>query len=134
MILQPILNERDLRFRTQAGALTRFYLDALLGITPIRSHSATRAVHVEHESMLVEWWRTGHQLLRANLWISGVQATIANCARADIDRALPSDREGEQSHVLLLAFWAMGLPTLAQGFVKSLQVFPAYAQLQPAAA
>ena len=33
--------------------------------------------------------------------------------------------EGEQSHLLLLTFWAMSLPTLAQGFVKSLQVFPA---------
>ena len=124
MILQPILNERDVRFRTQAGALTRFYLDALLGITPIRSHSATRAVRVEHESMLVEWWRTGHQLLRANLWISGVQATIATV----LGLALMAHYllfEGEQSHLLLLTFWAMSLPTLAQGFVKSLQVFPA---------
>ena len=125
-ILQPILNERDvLRFRTQAGALTRFYLDALLGITPIRSHSATRAVHVEHESMLVEWWRTGHQLLRTNLWIGGLQGVIASVlALTLIVHYL--HREGEQSHVLLLAFWAMGLPALAHGFVKSLQVFPAY--------
>jgi ABC-type bacteriocin/lantibiotic exporter with double-glycine peptidase domain len=123
--LQPILNERDLRFRTQAGALTRFYLDALLGIAPVRSHSAARAVHVEHESMLVEWWRTGHQLLRTNLWIGGLQGVIAIVlALTLIVHYL--HREGEQSHVLLLAFWAMGLPTLAQGFVKSLQVFPAY--------
>jgi ABC-type bacteriocin/lantibiotic exporter with double-glycine peptidase domain len=125
LMLQPILNERDLRFRTQAGAQTRFYLDALLGITPIRSHSATRAVHVEHESMLVEWWRTGHQLLRTNLWISGLQGAIAIVLGLTLI-AHYLHREGEQSHILLLAFWAMGLPALAQGFVKSLQVFPAY--------
>ena len=125
LILQPILNERDLRLRTQAGALTRFYLDALLGVTPIRSHSATRAVHVEHESMLVEWWRTGHQLLRTNLWIGGLQGAIAIVLALTLI-AHYLHREGEHSHVLLLAFWAMALPTLAQGFVRSLQVFPAY--------
>jgi ATP-binding cassette subfamily B protein len=125
LVLQPIFNERDLRFRTQAGALTRFYLDALLGITPIRSHSAARAVNVEHESMLVEWWRTGHQLLRTNLWISGLQGAIAIVLGLALI-AYYLHRDGEQSQVLLLAFWAMGLPALAQGFVKSLQAFPVF--------
>lgn len=121
---QPILNERDIRFRTQGGALARFYLDAFLGVTPIRSHNAHRAMRVEHESMLVELWRTGHQLLRANLWISGLQATIAGGLGLALI-AYYLVREGERSHLLLIAFWATSLPTLAQGFVKSLQVFPA---------
>jgi ABC-type bacteriocin/lantibiotic exporter with double-glycine peptidase domain len=125
LLLQPIFNERDLRFRTQAGALTRFYLDALLGITPIRSHGAARAVNVEHESMLVEWWRTGHQLLRTKLWINGLQGVIASVLGLALI-AYYLHREGEQSQILLLAFWAMSLPGLAQGFVKSLQAFPLF--------
>src|SRR5262249_35036563 len=36
LIMQPSVSERDLRLRTHAGALGRFYLDALLGLTPIR--------------------------------------------------------------------------------------------------
>jgi hypothetical protein len=36
MLAQPWLLERDLRFREYGGALTRFYMDALLGIVPIR--------------------------------------------------------------------------------------------------
>ena len=68
--------------------------------------------------------RPVQQLLRANLWIGGLQATIASV----LGLALMAHyllNEGEQSHLLLLTFWAMSLPTMAQGFVKSLQVFPA---------
>ncbi len=35
--------------------LSRFYLDALLGLVPIRNHGAERAVRTEHEGRLVEW-------------------------------------------------------------------------------
>jgi hypothetical protein len=55
---QPLLNERDLRVRSHAGALHSFYLDALLGLVPIRTHSAERAVRREHEPLLVEWARS----------------------------------------------------------------------------
>ena len=53
--------ERDLRQRTHAGALTRFYLDALLGLIPVRAHGAERALGREHEALLVEWARAGRR-------------------------------------------------------------------------
>ena len=56
---QPFLAERDLRARSHAGALSRFYLDALLGLVVVRTHGAERAVRREHENLLVEWMRTG---------------------------------------------------------------------------
>jgi len=34
------LSERDLRVRSHSGALTRYYLDALLGLIAIRAHAA----------------------------------------------------------------------------------------------
>src|SRR5262249_23537543 len=37
---QPLLVERDLRLRTHSGALSHFYLDALLGLFAIHSHGA----------------------------------------------------------------------------------------------
>jgi ATP-binding cassette subfamily B protein len=38
---QPALIERDMRIRTHTGALARWYLDALLGLMPVRTHGAT---------------------------------------------------------------------------------------------
>ena len=61
---QPFLAERDLRARSHMGALSRFYLDALLGLVAGRAHGAERAVRREHESLLVEWMRTGFGLQR----------------------------------------------------------------------
>jgi ATP-binding cassette subfamily B protein len=47
---QPLLMERDLRLRTHAGALSHFYLDALLGLVAIHTHGGQSAVRREHES------------------------------------------------------------------------------------
>ena len=57
LLIQAPLAERDLRVRNHVGALSRFYLDALLGLTAIRTHGAERTVRREHEGLLVEWSR-----------------------------------------------------------------------------
>ena len=49
------LGERELRVRAHDGSLARFYLDALLGLMPMRTHAAERAMRREHEALLVEW-------------------------------------------------------------------------------
>src|SRR5439155_22714936 len=36
LLVQPVLQERDLRVRTHTGALGRFYLDAFLGLVAVR--------------------------------------------------------------------------------------------------
>ena len=53
-----------LRARNHSGALTGFYLDALLGLVPIRTHRAEAAVRHQHESLLVEWVRSTRRLIR----------------------------------------------------------------------
>ncbi|MGB7812564.1 MAG: cysteine peptidase family C39 domain-containing protein, partial [Polyangia bacterium] len=45
---QPALVERDLRMRGHAGGLARFYLDALLGLSAVRAHTAEPALRAEH--------------------------------------------------------------------------------------
>jgi ATP-binding cassette subfamily B protein len=56
---RPLLEERDLRLRTHTGALSRFYLDSLLGLIPVRTHGAERSMRRQHETQLYEWVRTG---------------------------------------------------------------------------
>ena len=65
--------ERDLRFRTHAGALTHFYLDALLGLVAIHTHGGQPAVRREHESLLTEWARAGLNLQRAVISLETLQ-------------------------------------------------------------
>src|SRR5262249_3055490 len=72
---QPLLTERDLRLRTHAGALGRLALDALLGLTAVRTHGAERAVQREYESLLVEGARAGLHLQRAVVGLDGLRCS-----------------------------------------------------------
>src|SRR5499427_11134379 len=76
LALQSRLTERDLRIRNHNGALSRFYLDAMLGLAPIRAHGAERAVRREHESLLVEWMRASYDYLRAVVSVEAAQSLI----------------------------------------------------------
>lgn len=77
ILSQPLAVERDLRLRTHLGDLSRFYLDALLGLVAIRTHAAERTLRREHEGLLVEWARTSYEVVRTNLAIEAVQAVVS---------------------------------------------------------
>ena len=76
LVTQPALAERDLRFQTHTGALGRFFLDALLGLTAIRTHGAEQAVRREHEGLLVAWAQAGLRLQRTLVGVEGVQQAV----------------------------------------------------------
>ena len=109
---QRVLAERDLRIRTHAGALTRFYLDALLGLIPIRTHGAQRALQREHEGLLCEWARASQGLLRASVVVDGVLALLgmALAGLLLVNHLAPS--RGDSSMVLLLVYWSLQIPAL----------------------
>ncbi len=65
LVTQSRLTERDLRIRNHNGALGRFYLDAMLGLTAVRR---------EYEGLLVEWVRASFGLLRAVVTVEAVQS------------------------------------------------------------
>jgi ATP-binding cassette subfamily B protein len=121
---QPFLAERDLRARSHASALSRFYLDALLGLVAVRAHGAERAVRHEHESLLVEWMRTGFGLQRIVVAVEGVQALIGFGLAAWLLMSYLG-RGGEASVVLLLVYWALNLPALGQDVALVAQQYPA---------
>jgi ABC-type bacteriocin/lantibiotic exporter with double-glycine peptidase domain len=125
MIAAPIINERELRVRTHSGALSRFSLDALLGLTAIRSHAAERAVRRQHESLLVEWTRAGMSLHRAVSMTETIQTAVVFVfvgwiVLAHVAHAGPSGLN------LLLIFWALSLPVLGQEIAIVLRQAPTY--------
>jgi ATP-binding cassette subfamily B protein len=113
LVLQKPFIERDLRVRSHAGGLTRFYLDALLGLTAIRTHGAERMVRREHEGLLVEWARASRALLRTGV-MTDVLTTLISLGFATwlFIGALPHMQE--MSGTLLLLFWALNIPALGQ--------------------
>jgi ATP-binding cassette subfamily B protein len=121
---QPLLGERDLRVRTHASALSRFYLDTLLGLLPIRAHSAERSMRREHEMLLVSWARAVRDLATLEMSLQAFVAFIGlgSACWIVIDYLASG---GEASGVLLLLYWALNLPALGQVFVTSAQQYPA---------
>lgn len=121
---QPVLSERDLRARSHAGALHSFYLDALLGIVPIRTHSAERSVRREHEGLLAEWARAARASLRPTLLVKALQSLVClSLASWLLLRHVQAT--GITGNLLLLVYWVMKLPMLAEGLATLVAQYPA---------
>ncbi len=125
LLAQPLLNERDLRVRSHSGALFSFYLDALLGLVPIRTHRAEQAVSREHEGLLVEWARSSRSLISLSLFISGVQSLIC-LGLVELLLFQHFLRSGGVSGGdLLLIYWALKLPAIGRRLTALAQQYPA---------
>jgi ATP-binding cassette subfamily B protein len=122
---QPVLTERDLRVRSHLGALSRFYLDALLGLVAIRSHGAERAVRGEHESLLTEWARAALRLQRTAVSIEAMQFLCGFGMAAWLLLGY-LERQGDVGSVLLLAYWALNIPVLAEEVASAAWRYPGF--------
>ncbi|MCY1056848.1 ATP-binding cassette domain-containing protein [Nannocystis sp. SCPEA4] len=111
LALQPIMTERDLKVRSHGGALGRFYLDALLGLTAIRTHAAERSLLREHESLLVEWSRAQRDLFRVQVIAVGLSAALGMILAAVLWGTYVT-RHPEPAGALLLLYWALSLPSI----------------------
>jgi ABC-type bacteriocin/lantibiotic exporter with double-glycine peptidase domain len=125
LLSQPLLLERDLRLRTHAGALTHFYLDALLGLIAIHTHGGQPAVRREHESLLTEWARAGLNLQRAVLSLETLQFLVG-FGLAIWLLASHLERGVHAGAVLLLVYWALNLPALGQEVAIIAWQYPSY--------
>ena len=121
----PALNEQDLRLRTHAGALTRFYLDSLLGVVPIRSHGADHAIRAAHRQLLGEWASAGVKMQRTSAGVEGVQmlAGFGLVAWLLFDHFT---RVGATGSTLLLVYWALSLPSLGQELALTVWQYPGF--------
>jgi len=125
LLAQPMINERDLRMRSHSGALFRFYLDTLIGLVPIRAHSAEPAVRREHEGLLVEWLRAGRGLIRLALLAEGLQSLLC-ISLAGVLLFMHFSRTGSiMGSDLLLIYWVLKLPALGQHLTALAHQYPA---------
>ena len=120
---QPALAERDLRFRSHTGALTRFYLDALLGLVAIRAHGAERAIRREQESLLHQWAGAALGYQKAVTAVDGLQYAVG-LALVAVLVLHGISRGGDPAGLLLLVYWAFNLPALAQEFGTAAWLYP----------
>lgn len=113
--IQPLMRERDLRVRNHIGALGAFYLDALLGLVPVRAHRAERAVQRQHEALLVEWARAGRRRITLSVCIDGAQSLLC----VGLVGGLLFNHFLRTGTVtggdLLLVYWTLKLPAIGQG-------------------
>jgi ATP-binding cassette subfamily B protein len=123
LLTRPLLEERDLRLRTHVGALSRFYLDALLGLMPARTHGAERAMRRQHEVQLYEWVQTGREYHRWASYIQSFGALFYSLFAILI--VVNSVRQGVYAgEVLLLFYWTLRLPALGENLATQIQNYP----------
>lgn len=117
------VRERDLRARTHLGALSRFYLDALLGLVAVRAHGADRAIQREHENLLVEWVRASRARLRVTVMSEAAQLSVGLAISAWLVYRYLT-QESATGGVLLLAYWAFRLPALGDEIALVARRYP----------
>jgi ATP-binding cassette subfamily B protein len=124
---QPALTERDMRMRNHAGALGRFYLDTLLGLSAVRTHRAEESMAREHGERLHEWREAAGAALRAALGAETLQAIVGfGMAAWLLTRFVGSGAAaaGGPGAVLLVVYWALSLPALGQELAFVVQQYP----------
>ncbi len=124
----PHLQELDLRVRTHTGALTRFYLDALLGLTALRAHCAEHAMLREQENLLVEWYRSSQQRVRSNVFMEGLQA-VSGFGFAVWLLFSYAYSGGDPAGAILLAYLALNLPVLGEEIALLVRQYPIHRNL-----
>jgi hypothetical protein len=125
---QSMIVERDLRVRSFDGSLTRFYLDALLGLFAVRTHGAERAVRTEHSGMLVDWARAAHDRLRASVVVEAAEQIVGFGLAVWLTFAYLA-RTPEPAAVLLLLYWALNVPVLGQEIAGTARSYPSIRNL-----
>jgi ABC-type bacteriocin/lantibiotic exporter with double-glycine peptidase domain len=120
---QPALVERDLRMRGHAGGLVRFYLDALLGLSAIRAHTAEPALRSEHGGRLREWARAARDATRLTVSIETAQGLLGfGLAALLVFRYLQSN--AGSGWAILIVYWFFMLPGLGQEIAFLIQQYP----------
>ncbi|WP_445361085.1 ATP-binding cassette domain-containing protein [Microbulbifer sp. EKSA005] len=123
LMFHPVLTDYSMRVQTHAGALARFYMDALLGVIPIRTHGAGESVRREHENLLTEWIRAGYSSLNFQLNSQAVQLLI-NCTLSSVLVIYCVNAQGASPDLLLLIYWVLALPPLGEEIAGLMRSYP----------
>jgi ATP-binding cassette subfamily B protein len=121
--VQGPLSELDLRFRTHAGALSRFYLDAMLGLVAVRTHGAERSLRRAHENLLTDWARAGRASVAVVVTAEVVQGLMAFALSAGLFIGWLG-RTGDAAAALLVVYWALELPAIGIEIGQLARLYP----------
>jgi len=124
-VVQSVIQEQELRLHTHAGGLSRFYLDALLGLIPVRTHCAERAIRREHEGLLVEWVRANKDFLKTNILVGAAEALVGAGFTVWIVFSYVSEG-GDSGGLLLLFYWTLNLPVLGRSLAGFVHQYPSH--------
>jgi ABC-type bacteriocin/lantibiotic exporter with double-glycine peptidase domain len=123
LAIQPALAERDMRVQNHAGALSCYYLDAFLGLVPLRAHRAEHAFRRRHEMQLGEWTQAEFSVQRLVVWVEALQffSGFGLAAWILFDHI---SRSGDFASILLLVYWALNLPFISQEIAEVAWQYP----------
>jgi len=124
VVTLPAAAERDLRLRTHAGALLRFYLDALLGLAAVRTHGAGPALAREHEERLREWQRAGRDVVATAARIEGATVLVAVAGAAALVGGYLRGPQAGAGTAFLLLFLALRVPVQAAAIAGLWRALP----------
>jgi ABC-type bacteriocin/lantibiotic exporter with double-glycine peptidase domain len=123
LAIQPWLGEQELRVRTHMGALSRFYLDSLLGLAPIRTHVADAAVRAEHRSLLGRWADASFNTQKTVIASSAVQMALGFGLAAWMV-VMHVAHHPDSAAVLLLAYWGLNIPAIGSDLANMACQYP----------
>lgn len=124
LLFLPALFERDLRVREHAASVSRFYLDAMLGMRPLQAHDALPTLRTAHRHQVRQW--AGSSLRLQSLVVQA--ETLQSLFTVGIVGALVLTqlaRTQQPASLLLLVFWAMQLLLLGQQTSRIVSTLPA---------
>lgn len=124
VLLHPLLTSRELRRQTLDGALSRVYLDAMVGASAVRAHNAEEALRREHETLLTRWQSAARDALVASVAAGALQGLVGMAlAVAMVGSHL--GRAESAGATLLLVYWAVGLPAQGNALARAARALPA---------
>ena len=123
LVAQKLLFEPDLRVQMQAGALSGFTLNALVGLTPIRIHGAERSLRRAQETLLVSWTKARYWLQALSVGFEGALMLVSYGLVMLLVYSYLAGSE-QASLVLLVVYWALRFPILAQRLMVLSRTFP----------
>jgi ABC-type bacteriocin/lantibiotic exporter with double-glycine peptidase domain len=125
LTVQPLLSEQQLRVRTHMGGLSRFYLDSLLGLVPIRTHVADGPVRGEHRNLLGFWAEASMGTQRTVIALGALQLALG-FGLAALLVVLHVARHPDSAAVLLLAYWGLNIPSIGSDLAGMACQYPLY--------
>ena len=124
ILSQARLSELQVSVATYQGGLSRYFLDALHGVLPLRAHAGQSVFRREHEQMLERWAGARRRLITASVGVETIISAVG-MLMSGVILYVHLDRAPDTSSVLLILYWAQQLPLLGRVLAQSMMEYPA---------